>query len=281
MLTLLRFGSGSGNRNGARSFIMRIDGKVAVITGASEGIGAACAVRFRERGARLVLTARSCEKLERVAAPDEVIVAGDITSAETRRAVVETALARFGRIDILVNNAGVGLYGPSWQQEPAQVRALFEVNFFAPFEMARLVIPAMRARRSGMIVNVGSIAGKTTLPWMNLYSATKSALGTFTEGLRMELMRDGIRTMLVCPGYVKTGFQQHTLRGSAPRAVASRRYMAITPEACASAIARGVEREARTVLAPPGGWLLVAAMRLFPSVVERRMAALLDPETPA
>lgn len=260
---------------------MHINGKVVLITGASEGIGAKCAAAFRERGARLALTARSQEKLELAGGPAAVVVAGDIVREETRRRVVEEALARFGQIDILVNNAGVGLYGPSWESEPHEFRALFDLNFFAPLEMTRLVLPHMRARRTGLIVNVGSIAGKLTLPWMNLYSATKSALGTFTEGLRMELMRDGVGTMLVCPGYVKTAFQQHTIRGSAPEAVARRRYMAITAEECAKAIVRGVERDARTVLAPASGWLLVAAMRLFPSLVERRMAALLDERTPA
>jgi short-subunit dehydrogenase len=123
-----------------------------------------------------------------------------------------------------------------------------------------------------MIVNIGSIAGKMTLPWMTLYSASKSAVGTLTEGARMELLRDGVRTMLVCPGYVQTGFQQNVLEGRPPDRVLQGRKMAITAAECALAIRRGVERDARTVLAPRAGWLLVAAMRLFPSLVERRMA---------
>ena len=125
-----------------------------------------------------------------------------------------------------------------------------------------------------MIVNVGSIAGKVTLPWMTLYSASKYALGALTEGQRMELIRDGIRTLTVCPGYVKTDFQQHARGGQPPESVIRSKRFAITAAQCAVAIRRGVERNARTVVAPRAAWLLVVAMRLFPSIVEARLAAL-------
>jgi hypothetical protein len=149
-----------------------------------------------------------------------------------------------------------------------------ELNFFAPLAMTQLVAPLMRAQRSGMLVNVGSIGGKVVLPWMTLYSVTKSALGTLTEGQRIELMGDGVRTMLVCPGYVKTGFQKNVRAGQSPEKVQQARRFAITPEACALAIRRGVERDARTVVTPRSGWLLVLAMRLFPSIVEARLASI-------
>jgi short-subunit dehydrogenase len=132
----------------------------------------------------------------------------------------------------------------------------------------------MRARRGGMIVNVGSIAGKITLPWSSVYSASKYAVGALTEGLRMELRRDGIRTLLVCPGYVKTGFHQNARAGEAPARVIQARRFAITAADCAAAIRRGVERDARTIVTPRAGWILVALARLFPSAVEARMAAM-------
>ncbi len=250
---------------------MKLDGKVVVITGASQGIGAACAAEFSRAGARLSLSGR-CETRLREAAGDGLWTAGDLTTETTRRALVDRTLERYGAIDILINNAGVGAYRPSWEMPMAEVRALMELNFFAVLGLTQMVTPHMRARRSGMIVNVGSIAGKMTLPWMTLYSASKSALGTLTEGARMELLRDGVRTMLVCPGYVQTGFQQNVLEGRPPEKVLQGRKMAITAAECASAIRRGVERDARTVMTPRAGWLLVAAMRLFPSLVERRMA---------
>lgn len=250
---------------------MKLDGKVVVITGASQGIGAACAAEFSRAGARLSLSGR-CEERLRENAGDALVTAGDLTSETTRRALVDRTLDRYGTIDVLINNAGVGAYRPSWDMPMDEVRALMELNFFTVLGLTQMVVPHMRARRSGTIVNVGSIAGKMTLPWMTLYSASKSALGTLTEGARMELLRDGVRTMLVCPGYVQTGFQQNVLEGRPPEKVLQGRKMAITAAECASAIRRGVERDARTVLAPRAGWLLVAAMRLFPSLVERRMA---------
>ncbi len=254
---------------------MQIAGKVVLITGASDGIGAACARVFSARGAKLALTARSKEKLELAGGNEALVIAGDLKDPEHRRSVIDRTIERYGAIDILINNAGVGLYAPSWAAPLAEAREMFEVNLFAPLDLIRHAVPHMRARGSGMIVNVGSIAGKVTLPWLTLYSASKYAIGSFTDGLRMELKGSGIHTMTVCPGYVLTKFQDHVLAGSVPEAVRrTKRFFAITPERCAEDIARGVERDARTVLSPRSGWLFVLAERLMPGVVDSRMAAI-------
>jgi dehydrogenase/reductase SDR family member 7B len=257
---------------------MQIQNKVVLITGASDGIGAACAAEFARCGARLSLTARSEDGLRKAAAnagaPDALITPGDITDEAHRRLAVDRTLERFGAIDILINNAGMGLYVPSWRVPMEEARHLMELNFFAPLALTQMVAPHMRERRSGMIVNVGSIGGKLTLPWMTLYSVSKYALGSLTEGLRMELRRDNIRTMIVCPGYVKTGFQQHVRAGQPPEPVIKGRRFAIPAQQCAASIRRGVERDARTVVAPPVLWLLVVAARVFPSIVEARLAGM-------
>jgi short-subunit dehydrogenase len=253
---------------------MQIDGKVVLITGASEGIGAACAREFRKRGARLSLTARSEDNLKKVGGAEAAVTAGDLTDPDVRRRAVDRTIERFGAIDILVNNAGIGLYAPAWQAPLNEAHTLFELNFFAPLAMIQLVVPHMRQRGGGMLVNIGSIAGKVTLPWFTLYSATKSALGSLTEGLRMELADEGIRTMIVCPGYVKTGFQGHALVGQPPDRLLKGKKFAITPEQCAEAVARGVERNARTVVTPASGWALILAQRLLPSVVEAQMISI-------
>lgn len=206
-----------------------------------------------------------------------LITSGDITDDAHRRLTVDRTIERFGAIDILINNAGVGLYVPSWRVPMEEARHLMELNFFAPLALTQLVAPHMRERRSGMIVNVGSIAGKVTLPWLTLYSVSKSALGSLTEGLRMELRRDNIRTMIVCPGYVQTAFQQHVRAGQPPERVLKGRRFAIPAPQCAASIRRGVERDARTVVAPPAGWLLVVAARIFPSIVEARLAEMAQP----
>ncbi|HUE04647.1 MAG TPA: SDR family NAD(P)-dependent oxidoreductase [Bryobacteraceae bacterium] len=254
---------------------MRIDGKVVLLTGASEGIGAACARAFGKRGARLSLVARTEEKMRAMACPAAVITAGDLTVPAVREAAVAATIDRFGAIDILINNAGMGLYHSAWSASLADARSLFELNFFVPLALTQLVAPHMRERGSGVIVNVASVAGRVTLPWLTLYSASKYALCSLTDGLRMELRKDGIHTITVCPGYVKTGFQDHALGGDPPPRIARSKQFAITPEQCAEAMVRGVERGARTVMAPRSGWLFVLAERLFPSLVDAQMAAIL------
>lgn len=253
---------------------MKLDGKVVVITGASEGIGAACAEAFRARGARLSLTARSEQRLAVVGGPDALITAGDITQRETRDRVVERTIERFGAIDVLVNNAGMGMYWPSWNPRLEEARQMFELNLFAPLGMIQTVVPHMRRRKSGTIVNVGSIAGKLTVPWLTLYSSTKWAMSSLTNGLRMELKRDGIHAIQVCPGYVKTRFQMHALGTHPPEKVVSGKRFAISADECAAAIVRGVERDARTVVVPRVGWALVALSRLFPATVDSYLASL-------
>jgi short-subunit dehydrogenase len=250
---------------------LTIQSKVVLITGASQGIGAACAAALRARGAKLSLTARSAEKLEQVGAGDALTTAGDVTDPAVRQQVVARTLERYGAIDILINNAGVGLYAPSWSAPLEDIRALYELNIFAAIAMTQLVVPHMRERRSGTVVNVSSIAGSITLPWFTVYSSTKFALGALTNGLRMELAADGVRAMLVCPGYVQTGFQDHVLGGRPPERLRSSKKFAITAEECAEAIVRGLEDEARTVTAPGIGRLLVGLYRLWPGLVEKQM----------
>ena len=250
---------------------MQICGKVVIVTGASEGIGAACAAEFARYGARLSVTARSEEALRR-AAPGALVIPGDITHEETRRAVVEHTLERYGSIDALIHCAGAGLYLPSWEAPMEEARRLMELNFFALLGMTQLVAAHMRARREGCIVNVGSIAGKVTLPWLTLYSASKAAVGALTEGMRMELRRDGVRTMLVCPGYVRTNFQRNALAGQPPARVVQGRVFAIDAAQCAAAIRRGLERDARTVVTPRACWILAALAGVFPALVEERLA---------
>ena len=244
---------------------------VVILTGASDGIGAACARALARQGANLVLNARSLERLQALQLPQCRLVPGDVTLAATRERLVQEALARFGRIDILINNAGAGIYWPPSLSPGLESRAVFDLNFFAPVALAQLAVPHMRVQRSGVIVNVCSIAGKVTLPWMAMYSASKSALSTMTDGLRMELAGDGIHAMSVYPGYVQTEFQKHALGENPPAAIVSGRRFAITPEQCAADILRGIARRSRSVVTPRWGWAFMAANWVAPGVVEARL----------
>jgi short-subunit dehydrogenase len=253
---------------------MQIRDSVVLITGASQGIGAACSRVFQQRGARLSIVARDPERLATTGGPDTLRTAGDITSDEVRRNVVARTMERFGSIDILINNAGMGLYSAASKAPMDEARALFELNLFAPLALTQLVVAGMRERRRGTIVNISSIAGKVTLPWFTLYSVSKFALGSLTDGLRMELKPYGIHAMTVWPGYVKTDFQAHALGTRPPETVRKGKRFAITAAECAEAIARGVERDAHNVVTPRIGWILVAVNRLLPRFVESRLAAI-------
>jgi short-subunit dehydrogenase len=251
---------------------MRLKNKVALVTGASRGIGEACARALLRRSAKVAVTARSADVLGHLEAAGAFAIRADLTDAAARRAVVERATAQFGKIDVLINNAGVGLYAPSWRAPMALVRGMFELNFFAALDLIQLVTPGLIERGGGAIVNISSIAGKVALPWLTAYSASKHALCGLGDGLRIELAPHGIHVMTVCPGYVRTRFGESGLDGAAPARLAAYQKFAVTPAECAEAVVRGIERKARTVVTPRIAWALAAARRVAPRAVDLQLA---------
>ena len=258
---------------------MELQGKTILITGASSGIGRACASAFAREGARLILTARSREGLEataRLIAPAEsTIIVADLTDPASLRMLTEEVRERFATIGVLINNAGVGLYAPSFLADPEKVRSMFTLNLLAPVELTRRLVPLIP--RGGAIVNISSIAGKVPLPWLTLYSSSKFALNAFSDGLRMELTPAGIQVLCVCPGYVDTAFRRNVLVGEIPEKVAGQKRFMITAEQCAEATLEGLKRGKRTVVTPKIGWALTAVTRLFPGVVFGRMGRMNTP----
>jgi len=217
--------------------------------------------------------ARSADKLARIAQETGgLAAAGDVTKPADRRNAVDAAVTRWGRIDVLVNNAGAGMYVPAWKANMTDVRYLYELNLLSVLEMIQLVVPGMRAQGGGMIVNVSSIAGKVSLPWFTNYTASKFAVCAMTDSLRIELAPYAIRCMTVCPGYVKTGFQDNALAGRPPDQLWRMKRMAITAEQCAEALVKGVEREKRTVVVPWPGHFLIWAYSLMPSLIDPFLA---------
>jgi short-subunit dehydrogenase len=246
---------------------VNIAGKVVLITGASEGIGAALAKVFGDAGALLSLTALPAATIEESASDRLVVTLGDITDEALRQRLVERTLEAFGRIDVLVNNAGVGQYGYACEVDTGISKRLFDVNVFGPLALTQRVIEDMRRRRSGVIVNLGSVGGWVALPWATMYCASKWAVHCVSDALRRELARDGIRVMKVCPGIVATKFRDHVLAGSAPDAVADIRRV-VTPLEVARAVARGVERGRRTVFVPQIGRGFAALELIAPRLMD-------------
>ena len=243
--------------------------KVVIITGASEGIGAHLAAALRRRGAKLALNARNAEKLAAAAAASDILIPGDITRHEVQSALIEKTAAQWGRIDVLINNAGRGSYYNSSTTRLDEARAVFELNFFTPLALAQAAGPYLRETR-GTLVNVSSIAGLISLPWLPVYSASKFALTAITSAQRAELRGDGVHVMGVFPGYVDTDFQRNAA-GSPPQRIPGGKTVSITATECAEAIVRGIERRRNAVVTPRAGWLLILANRLFPGLVEARL----------
>jgi short-subunit dehydrogenase len=187
-------------------------GQVIIVTGASSGIGEATARRLARAGAKVVISARRPERLETLAreldpaGANVLAVAGDVTAPGDREKLVAAARAKFGRIDGLVNNAGYGTRGPVEIVPVETIRKNFETNVFSLIALTQLVLPEMRERGTGCIVNIGSVAGKIARPLSSIYDATKHALEAITDGLRGELRPFGVRVSLIRPGFIITEF---------------------------------------------------------------------------
>ena len=175
------------------------------ITGCSTGFGQELAKQAIARGYRTVVTVRDLAKLQDQVASDQVLLLQlDVTQPEQVAAAVKAAQARFGGIDVLVNNAGIGYFAALEEGEEAEVRKMFEVNVFGLTAMIQAVLPGMRARRSGCIVNLSSLAGLRGMPALGQYNATKFAVEGLSEALRQEVEPLGIRVMVVEPSGFRT-----------------------------------------------------------------------------
>jgi short-subunit dehydrogenase len=242
-------------------------GKVVLITGASDGIGASCAKLIGQRGAKLALTGLPGEDFQNADFGSTLMIPGDITTEKTRTEVVNRTISRFGRIDVLINNAGVGQYGYPSAVDVEISKRMFDVNVFSALALTQLVVPHMRAKRCGVIVNIGSVGGKVSLPWAVMYCATKWALHCIDDSLHRELSETGIRVMKVCPGIVDTKFRDHVLAGSAPGRVEDIRR-SVSPDEVARAIVWGVERKKRTVFVPKIGFIFTSLDFFAPRVMD-------------
>jgi short-subunit dehydrogenase len=192
-----------------------LKGKVALVTGGSRGLGFAIARELALSGARLVLTARDADELDRARArlvasgcapPEDVwLYTSDVSQESQVRDLVTAATGHFGRIDVLVNNAGIILVGPLESQTLDSFHQAMNINFFGALHTTLAVLPQMLARGNGAIVNIGSIGGKVAFPHLLPYVASKFAITGWSQGLHAELTGRGIRVTTVSPGIMRTG----------------------------------------------------------------------------
>ncbi len=189
-----------------------LEGKVAIVTGASSGLGAATARLFAREGAKVLLTARRTDHLLRLVEEIEseggkaVSLPGDAAKEATAQAVTAMAVERFGRVDVLINNAGQGNYKPLVETSASDFDELVNANLRSGFVFTRAVVPGMIAQGNGTVVFISSVAGLAGAANESVYSATKFAQVGFAQALDAELRRHGIKVEVICPGGIKTEF---------------------------------------------------------------------------
>lgn len=197
---------------------MYYESKVVWITGASSGIGEAIAYALNKKGARLILSARREEELERVKAncsgnPDDIVVLPlDLTKKSMLAGKAKTAESFFGSVDILFNNGGISQRALAMDAEIDSVRNLMEINFFGTIALTKEIVPGMIERGHGHVVVTSSVMGKIGTKYRSAYAASKHALHGWFDCLRQEVLEHGVSITLVCPGFVKTDVTKNALR---------------------------------------------------------------------
>jgi short-subunit dehydrogenase len=253
-----------------------IKGSRILLTGASSGIGRALALELARGGAELVVLARREDRLKKLA--DEIAalsgrietVAGDITDADCRQRAIDAALSRYNGLDILINNAGVGAMGLFEHADPARVRRVFEVNFFALVELTRLALPLLQKGVRPMVVNVSSILGHRAVPHSSEYSASKFAVQGFSEAIRAEFTRHRIDVLVVSPGTTDTEFFDSVIERTGEPAWPP--HKPISSEEVARRIVKAIRLGKHEIIPYFPGKLLCWLNRLTPGLMDRYLA---------
>jgi short-subunit dehydrogenase len=248
-----------------------------MVTGASMGIGEAIAKIFADQGASVVMLSRDSGRVEaareRIGHAERTLaMACDVRHREEIDRAIGLTLHHFQRIDVWVNNAGHGLLDSVAQMEMAACREMFETNLFGAVAAMQAVIPVMRGQGGGTIINISSVAGHIPLPFHAAYSATKFALNAMGKAAGVELKRDGIHVLTVCPGYVRTDFGKNVVLGNEQKRVRPDSVRGISADRVARATVQGYVKQKREVMVP---WTMYVAVRFyqhFPGLVEGVMA---------
>jgi len=261
-----------------------LTGKRILITGASSGIGKALAQQLASQGAKLVLAARSEDKLRALAASlpspsgrgaggegdAHLVVPTDVTNEHDREQVLTRAVEHFGGLDVLINNAGIASWDHFANSTEEILRQIMEVNFFAPAELIRKAIPILTQGVEPAIVNVASMCGRRAMPAWSEYSASKYALCGLTEALRGELARFDIDILLMIPGLTKSEFSQHFLRSEGKAKIEYDK--GLPPEDVAARIVRSLQKnKTETWIGSDTNWML-RVNRWFPRLVDYLVA---------
>jgi dehydrogenase/reductase SDR family protein 7B len=257
---------------------MKIKGSIAWITGASSGIGAALAQELFARGATVVLSARSVDKLTEMKSGFDAISPGrcmlvpcDVTKSDSIARAIDQVKKQAGRVDILINNAGVSQRSEALNTALQVDRDLFEVNFFGTVAVTKGILPFMISQGGGHVVVISSMAGKYGFRMRSAYSASKHALHGFFETLRAEVSDKKVNVTLICPGRVKTDISVHSLTGNGTQygIMDKGQTLGVPVDRCARIIVRAVEHNRKEVFIGGREWLLLIIKRICPALYYR------------
>ncbi len=266
-----------------------VTGKRVILTGASGGIGSATARALAAAGARLILAARSVDKLEalaaelRAAGADVHVQPTDVTVPADRERLINAAVEKFGGLDVLVNVSGIGSHGHFAISTEAINRDILEVNFFAPVELIRLAIPHLTNGNQPAIVNVSSMTGRRAMPGWSEYSASKFALVGMSEALRGELSRFGIDVLLLLPGLTNSGFDRKLIRRDGRMVIRFDRGM--KPEKVGNGVVRVLRKNKRETVLGREAHLVLLMNKFTPRLLRRLLSRAIkkryaEPEPP-
>ena len=248
-----------------------IGGRVAIVTGASRGLGKHIAEALFDHGVKLLVTARSADELETVRASFDrkgtrsIAVAGDITDEAHRVRLVQEALAHFGSLDILVNNAGTDDPKRITDVTVDGVRSMFDLNVVSVIDMTIKALPPMLAQGRGHVCNISSLSGLAPVPYASVYSATKHAIVGFSTSIRYELEDQGVEVSVVCPNFVTEAGLFHDNTGGQTEGVPS-----VTPAQVADGVIKAITgNKERVVVSPPFVKLTPLAVGISPRLVAR------------
>jgi short-subunit dehydrogenase len=251
--------------------------KVIWITGASSGIGEALALEFARQGARLILSARREDELKRVGALtklpelDLMLLPFDLSDTKNASGLAAQIMNKFGRIDILINNGGYSQRSEAIETPIEIDRQLMEVNYFSYVALTKAVLPYMKRQKGGQIIAISSIAGKFGFYLRSSYSAAKHALHGFFESLRLETEGFGIKTILVCPGKIKTNVSLNavTANGKTHNKMDVSHENAMSADECARRIIKGIRNNKEEIFIGGKEILMINIRRFFPRLFSK------------
>lgn len=252
--------------------------RVVIITGASSGIGKACAKSFGKAGASIVLAARNADKLESVSKDlssmeiDNISVQTDVSIEQDCRNLIEKTIEKYGRIDIMLNNAGISMRALFQDVDLSVIKQVMDINFWGTVYCTKFALPKI-IESKGSVVGISSIAGYKGLPGRTGYSASKFAMHGFLESLRIEMLNKGVHVLLACPGFTASNIRNTALdaKGDSQGESPMNEGKIMSSEEVAEAIYKAVDNRKRDLILTSQGKMTVLANKFLPGFVDKKV----------